>query len=63
MPIVKLLPEGGLQTTLGLSSELSVALGCCHSTKAVDLPGSVLLDWFAGHSSNTGASLSFDNIK
>ena len=34
-PIVKLVPEGGLQITAGLSPELSVASGSCHTTKAV----------------------------
>ena len=59
-PIVKLVPEGGLQITVGLSPELSVAGGLCHTIKAVDCPGSVLLVWFAGQDFNTGFSLSID---
>ena len=58
-PIVKLVPEGGLQITVGLSPELSVAGGSCHSIKAVDCPGSVLLISL-GQDSNTGFSMSID---
>ncbi len=58
-PIVKLVPEGGLQITVGMSPELSVAGGFCHSIKAVDCLGSVLLVWLRQYS-NTGLSLSID---
>ena len=62
-PIVKLVPEGGLQITVGLSPELSVADGSCHSIKAVGCPGSVFLVWLAGQDSSTGFSLSIDMHK
>ena len=61
-PTAKLVPEGGLQVTVGLSPELSVANGSCHTIKAVDCLASVLLVWFSGQDSNTGFSLSIRDM-
>ena len=57
-PMVKLLPDNGLQVTVGLSPELSVALGCCQTATAVGSPGWVSSVWLKGHISNFGASVS-----
>ncbi len=57
-PIVKLLLNARSHTMVGMSPELSVAIGGSHSTKRVGLPGSVVLVWFKGQYSNRGSSLS-----
>ena len=57
-PIVKLVPDAGSHVMLGVSPELSVAIGWSHSTKRVGLPGSVVKVWFKGQDSNRGPSLS-----
>ncbi len=43
-PIVKLVPEVRSQVMVGLSPELSVAIGCSHSTIRVGLPGVVVVE-------------------
>ncbi len=57
-PIVKLDPDAGSHVMLGVSPELSVAIGSSHSTKRVGLPGCVVKLWLKGHESNRGSSLS-----
>ena len=43
-PIVKSLPDRGIQTIEEMDPELSVAIGTSHSTMAVPWPSSAILD-------------------
>ena len=56
-PMETLLPDAGLQVTVGWSPELSVALGCCQTATANGCPGSVTNSCKSGHV-NSGFSLS-----
>ena len=57
----KLDPDSGEHDILIASAELSVALGSCHSTTAVDCPGPISLDWLVGQEFITGFSSSVKN--
>ena len=57
VPIVKLVPEVGVQVTLGSCPELSTAAGFSKTMKAVGCPLFVLIVWSAGQVI-TGASVS-----
>ena len=57
-PTGKWFPDMGLQVTIGLSPELSVASGCCQTAIAVGCPGLPNNAWLPGQTSNVGTSLS-----
>ena len=57
VPMAKLVPELGVQVTLGSCPELSTAAGFSHSSEAIDCPLYVLIAWSAGQVI-TGASVS-----
>ena len=58
-PMVKLVPDGGLQTTSGTLPELSEVVGVVHVSKAVGLSSSASMNWLPGHVM-LGASISTD---
>ncbi len=57
-PIANVLPDDGSHVMVGLSPELSEATESSHSTRRVDIPGSVVVVWLPGQYCITGSSLS-----
>ena len=60
-PIVKLVPDNGLQIIFNISSELSVTSGSFQTATAYGCPGLVVKVWLIGQTSNDGASMSISN--
>ena len=59
-PIANVLPDEGVQVTVGMIPELSVAVGFCQVAKAVGSPGLVAKDWLTGQDEMLGASISVE---